>query len=431
MSEVPPGWSKTTLGDIAKVIRNGLFKSRPSDQPPGVPILRISAVRPAGLDLSSRKYVRAVSAGELEKFSVRPGDLLLTRYNGTRNLVGIAALVPSHDEQLIYPDKLIRVSLDTDRADARFINYQLASPRVRAFLEPRIRTTAGQSGISGVDIKAVPIALPTISEQRRIVDLLDDHLSRLDAAQASIHVNWRRLERLRLSAASQSLFGEAPWPRTSLANLLEATIGGVWGSPQGEEECDVRVLRVTEMRRDGTLDASTAVIRSVPERQLASRRLRAGDLLLEKSGGGPNTPVGRVGLVPELPDASTCSNFMQLMRPRRDLVDPRFLHLYLQTFYLRGETEPMQKASTNIRNIKASEYIRTEVPVPDMTTQLRLIQSVETVAASCARLDEATADAARRGSVLRRALLDAAFSGRLTGRSTDADVVEQLAEVAS
>jgi type I restriction enzyme, S subunit len=276
-------------------------------------------------------------------------------------------------------------------------------------------------------LQDVRLPIPGIEEQRRIVDLLEDHLSRLDVAQSSLMDNRSRLQRLRLAASSQQLFTDASWPRVKLADLLEVSIGGVWGSAPGEDEHDVRVLRVTEMRRDGALDPSTAVLRSIGGRQLASRKLEPGDLLLEKSGGGPSTPVGRVGLVPELPTASVCSNFMQLLRPRRERTDPRFLHLYLQTFYLRGGTEPMQKASTNIRNLKASEYVRIAVPVPDLPTQARVVESVDSLIDQSQRLDSALEAASQRGNVLRRALLNAAFSGRLTGRSTDTEIVEQIA----
>lgn len=164
-----------------------------------------------------------------------------------------------------------------------------------------------------------------------------------------------------------------PWRSASLQTLLEHSIGGVWGSPPGSEACEVRVLRVTELAGFGELRPQTAAHRSVSKAQLASRKLRQDDLLLEKSGGGPNTPVGRVGLVPRLSEESVCSNFMQLMRPRVNVVDPRFLHLYLNHLHAAGATVPLQTASTNLRNIKMSDYAKLAVPVPEIFEQRRIV----------------------------------------------------------
>jgi type I restriction enzyme S subunit len=119
------------------------------------------------------------------------------------------------------------------------------------------------------------------------------------------------------------------WHAVPLAEVLEHSIGGAWGSTPGQDEVDVRVIRVTELKKHGLLEPSTAALRSINNRQLRTRQLRPGDLLLEKSGGGPKTPVGRVGLVRVVEGPTVCANFMQLMRPNPTLVSARFVHLFL------------------------------------------------------------------------------------------------------
>jgi len=192
-------WPIVTLGELALIVRNGMFASRPTDEPPGTRILRISAVRDGRVNNADSKFVANLMSDQIEKFSVRPGDLLVTRYNGSRSLVGISGIVPPHEDPIVYPDKLIRIVVDRSLADPRFVNYQFQSSHVRAYLEPRIRTTAGQSGINGADLRSVPLALPPCEEQRRIVDLLEDHLSRLDAAR-----RWVGQARIKLDALVRS-----------------------------------------------------------------------------------------------------------------------------------------------------------------------------------------------------------------------------------
>ena len=176
------------------------------------------------------------------------------------------------------------------------------------------------------------------------------------------------------------------WPVKTLGDLLEVSIGGIWGSEAGEEEVDVFVYRSTELLKEGQLKEELTVRRSITARQLDSRKLEEGDLLLEKSGGGPKTPVGRVGLVKVLSGLSVCSNFMQLMRPRKKDVLPVYLHYFLNHFHVAGHTEDLQNNSTNIRNLKTTEYMEVEIPVPPLEEQKRIVALLDAATARVAEL---------------------------------------------
>lgn len=148
--------------------------------------------------------------------------------------------------------------------------------------------------------------------------------------------------------------------------------------------------------------------------------------MLEKSGGGTTTPIGRVGILPSLVGDAVCSNFMQLMRPDPTRVLPRYLHLLLNAMQATGRTEHLQRASTNLRNIKTSEYARLQIAVPALEVQRAIIDQVEVVWSALGDLSLTAAVAAQRSRALRRTLFAAAFSGRLTGRSSDLDLAEEL-----
>jgi type I restriction enzyme S subunit len=120
---------------------------------------------------------------------------------------------------------------------------------------------------------------------------------------------------------------------------------------------------------------------------------------------------------------------MQLMRAETSVMNPAFLHLHLNALPESGGTIGLQTASTNIRNIKASEYVKLDIPVPTLAQQEEWVSRASERRASEQRLAEAVQAAGRRAKSLRRALLAAAFSGRLTGRSSDLDRAEELAGV--
>ncbi len=157
-------------------------------------------------------------------------------------------------------------------------------------------------------------------------------------------------------------------------------VSGLWkGSrPPFHKAC---VLRSTNFRGDGLLDYSEVMELEVEARYIAERQLLAGDIIIERSGGGPKQPVGRVALF-DPPDERTyfTSNFTTALRILdRSRLEPRFVALYLQALYSHGETETLQRATTGIRNLDWQEYLQFEVPELDLDIQQSLVSLIEGV----------------------------------------------------
>jgi type I restriction enzyme S subunit len=156
--------------------RNGLAP-RPSNTPPGTPILRISAAtsRPdAVVDESDIRYLE-VSDSESEKYSLCPGDLLACRFNGNLHFVGkFAIFTGSSGERRLYPDKLIRFRIDPKKAFPEYVRTAMNGRGVRSLVEGSCATTAGNIGISSGDLKAILLPVPPLIEQRRITLYIDE-----------------------------------------------------------------------------------------------------------------------------------------------------------------------------------------------------------------------------------------------------------------
>jgi len=194
-------WRATTLGAVASQIRNGF--SRKPDADRGVRIFRISAVRPLKLHLNDVRYLSGRTS-DYTDFLVSPGDILFTRYNGNRDLVGVCAVVPDQCPPTVHPDKLIRVKVPDTTFLPRMLAILASAGESRAFLETRIRTTAGQSGISGGDLKSMPVSVPPLTDQLRIVSEIERRLSLTEELEAQVDANLKRAERMR-----QSILGKA------------------------------------------------------------------------------------------------------------------------------------------------------------------------------------------------------------------------------
>jgi type I restriction enzyme S subunit len=167
------------------------------------------------------------------------------------------------------------------------------------------------------------------------------------------------------------------WTVAQTAELLVHDIGGVWGKEPGVEAVDVSVVRVADFRDNGSVSLESAPLRSVTRKQLDSRRLVPGDILLEKSGGGPNKPVGRVARVQGGSSPVVPTNFAQLLRPNGRVVDSAFLFWWLWYSHLSGQSAAFQRATTNIRNLQTQDYLGRATPVAPLNEQRRIVAAIE------------------------------------------------------
>ena len=150
-------------------------------------------------------------------------------------------------------------------------------------------------------------------------------------------------------------------------------INGLW---KGEAPpfIHIGVIRNTNFTKDGELDDTDIAYIDVETKKFQKRRLLPGDLILEKSGGGPKQPVGRVVLFNKTEGSFSFSNFTAVIRVKDPMVlDSRFLHRYLHWIYVSGRTEAMQSHSTGIRNLNGDAYKAIEVAYPSLTEQRRIV----------------------------------------------------------
>jgi type I restriction enzyme M protein len=168
---------------------------------------------------------------------------------------------------------------------------------------------------------------------------------------------------------------DTDWPLLPLSEIAEFR-SGLW---KGEKEPlrAVKILRNTNFAKGGFLNLSDVAEHPVEERQLESRLLRYGDILLEKSGGGPTQPVGRVALFALKDGEYSYSNFTARIRVVNDKASPFFVWLMLNALYQRGVTEGLQKQTSGIRNLDNPAYQALQIPLPPLEVQHQIVTEIE------------------------------------------------------
>lgn len=176
---------------------------------------------------------------------------------------------------------------------------------------------------------------------------------------------------------------KAAWTSAPLGTICTFS-NGLWTGKKPPFD-EAIVVRNTNFRPHGRLDHSDVALLNVESKQLAKRRLQLGDIIIEKSGGGPKQPVGRVAYFDRADGVYSFSNFTSAARVLdRSEVDPEYLIRFLDWCYLSGVTERMQSHSTGIRNLDFNAYKAIEVPLPPLEEQWRIVAVLDEAFAAIA-----------------------------------------------
>jgi len=202
------------------------------------------------------------------------------------------------------------------------------------------------------------------------------------------------------------------WEIKTIGDVCEFG-NGLWTGKKPPYQ-NVGVIRNTNFTKDGKLDDSNIVYLDVEQKQFAKRKLQFGDIILEKSGGGPKQPVGRVIVFDKKKGDFSFSNFTSVIRIMNDnAVDFNYVHRFLYFKYISGATEKMQSHSTGIRNLKFDDYKAIEIPIPPYTEQKRIVKKLDLLSAESKKLETIYKTKLRNLEEFKKSILQKAFAGEL------------------
>lgn len=211
-----------------------------------------------------------------------------------------------------------------------------------------------------------------------------------------------------------TIIGNIPgdWESAPMRRLLAFHKGGDWGADEGEVE--TKVLRSTNFTMEGHLDLSDVAVRYLSPRTAEILEPKKGDLLLERSGGGPTQPVGRIAFIEDDMTGYALSNFVQLLRPNDEEINPEYLGWVLHELNRSGVVERLQHQTTQMRNLDYRDYIRVLVPKPPRPEQDAIANAFRLISEAMAKAKDEI-DAAFR---LKKALMQQLFTRGIPGRHT-------------
>ena len=222
---LPNGWRVLPLGDTGEVV-SGVTLGRVVDGEGirEVPYMRVANVKDGYLDLSDITTTPA-TLGEIEFLKLRQGDLLLTE-GGDPDKLGRGALWEDQCPECIHQNHIFRVRLNRDLVEPAYAAALIGSAYGKNYFLKHAKQTTGIASINQRVLKAFPVLLPPLTEQRRIAGVLREQMAAVEKARVAAQARLEAAMALHESYIRESLV-KGKTSRHSLSNCLIEVRNGV------------------------------------------------------------------------------------------------------------------------------------------------------------------------------------------------------------
>ena len=394
-----PSTSRVHIGDVITP-RNDIVHPRDNPTGPDVFVGLEHIESGTGRRTGSENVEKSELTGRKARF--RAGDIVYGYLRPYLNKVWLADF-----DGLCSVDQYVYV-VDVKRADAEYVSWFMRSP---LFLS-RAPVDSGPGQLPRIrldEIARVDLDLPPLPEQRRVAAAIGEQMvaaARMRAAVEVQAVSLRSLAATTLEDILSGLVQVGCTPRR--CGDVAVVKGGIQKSPNRAPHSFHRPFLTVRNVMRGYLDLSDVERMEITTAELNRLQLSAGDLLVVE-GNGSRDQIGRNALFRGEIEECIHQNHVIRVRPRRDLLNPEYLSLYLNG--RQGMEQMLQRAmtTTGLHTLSVKKIESLEIPVPTLSQQNA---AVEQWAASARHLDAATQAADQKAAEVGRlpaALLRRAF----------------------
>lgn len=420
MNEFPENWKMKRLGDCLEKLKSGKSAERgwspqclnhPVKDPSSWGVLKTTSVQMGEYQPQYNKELPKILKPK-ESLEVNPGDFLLTT-TGPRNRCGVICHAKTTPKNLIFSGKILRFRADESEISSEWLLFLLMSPEYqKTFDVLKVGTSDSSVSIGNQQVLDLLIPVPPIDEQRKIVEVLEDHLSRLDAAMGEVKqakVKAKQLKRSILEGVfTASHFGfEMPIKKLGdVAQVLNGDRGKNYPSRSARVTEGVPFINAGHLDNELLNIADMDFISEDRFGLLSAGKVQMQDLLFCLRGS-----LGKVAINDKFSSGAIASS-LAIVRPS-DKVLTRFLYYYFLSPLAEMEIKKYDNGTAQ-PNLSAANLRVFRIPLPGVNEQRLVVEFLDSefsrVTYALNSFDELIGDSIK----LRRSLLQAAFTGQLT-----------------
>jgi type I restriction enzyme S subunit len=420
--EPPRGWRWATMGEVATIVGGSTPKtSEPSYWGGNVPW-----ITPDDLSGFTGKYIergrRSITQAGYDSCStqmVPAGTVLFT----SRAPIGYVAIAANP----VCTNQGFKSFVAGPELEPDYLYWYL---RASTNLARSMASGTTFLELSGKAAARIPIPVPPIEEQQRMVERIEEQLARLTSGSASLNAVLARLLRTHQAIIDSAVRSEAwqatatsrdglppAWGWASTAEIAGrakyAMAIGPFGSnlkvadyrPSG-----VPVVFVRNVRSGEFLDGRTKYVSHAKAAELAPHHVQSGDVLITKMG----DPPGDATVYAEgMPPAVITADIIKLSVDDQ-VADPRFVALAINSSPGKAQVLAITQGVAQ-RKVSLGRFKTVHIPVPPLAEQRLIVAEAEAQMSRHRAIEHQIRVALRRADVLQQAILRAAQTGHLHG----------------
>jgi type I restriction enzyme, S subunit len=257
-------------------------------------------------------------------------------------------------------------------------------------------------------MREIPIPVPPLEEQRRIVAVLDEAFAAIATATANAEknlANARELFEAELDALVEDM--RAAFPGNALANhCRRVTVGHVGPMKDRYQGSGIPFLRSQNVRPFQIELDGVAFIDEAFDSELVKSRLAPGDVAVVRTG-----YPGTAAVIPPSLPISNCADLV-IIRPGPDL-NPHYVTAFLNSnLGKRMIAGNLVGAAQKHFNVGAAKKVA--IPIPPQAEQERFVARVDQLRVLSDELCEVYEEKVLKLTALKQSFLRRAFAGELT-----------------
>ena len=402
-------WKIKTMSDIAEPVNgivDGPFGSNLkktdyiNDSENGIPVLTTKNLH-GDYSKDSVRYVSQEKYEILKRSTVFPGDILVAKIGS----IGTCGIYPLSCKKALIPANLLKISV-LSSVDRRFVYYYIQSKGFQERIKA-ISTATAQPAFNVTKFRKLPIPVPPLSEQERIVARIEELFSQLDAGVETL-----KKTKAQLAVYRQAVLKEAfskVTKKVSLGSISDSRLGKMLDK---EKNVGIprRYLRNINVRWF-SFDLDDLLEMRIEENEVDKYTLHRGDLVICE-GGEP----GRCAVW-----ENDNAIFYQKALHRVRFIDnsnPKFYMYYLWYAAQTGELKQLF-TGTGIKHLTGQSLVKVQVPIAKRDKQDRIVDEIESRLSVCDSIEHTVNTALQQAEAMRQSILKDAFEGRLKDEQTN------------
>ena len=338
------------------------------------------------------------------KSKLLPGDILLAKTGAT---IGKCCIIPNSIKEANTTSSVGKITVDKNKVLPEWVLLWFLTPNFLKYIWS-ISNRAAQPGFNNRDIKLFEIPVPSISEQKCIVSILNETLVAISKAKVNAEQNLQNAKELFSTYSNEKYLSALDSYDTASLNELAKLVRGPFGGSLTKSMFSKSGYAVYEQRNaiNQIDDDFRYFVDESKYRSMERFSVRAGDMLMSCSG-----TIGKFVVLNQNPIKGIINQALLKITADNSKVDTYFLLFVLNCFISRSSGLTQGAAIKNIVAVKELKTIK--VPLPDIKTQKEIMNQLEALKLETNKLEANYQQKIFDLDELKKSVLQRAFAGEL------------------